>query len=348
LFPDEQLGQVAELYLNRLIYPPALMKEAALALGSVAGILNFVDHYNVGLDAARNLCHNLSFLADPVISDAGLAVYAALVDTKPPREICARAQTKGLYVGLLRTAMLRAREHFQLRGDWLEADELDDVDRMRFQIEQSLGFIPWLKLSQERIGEKELRGVIQALSFFDMQEAVRLADGYIRENPADIELRLQSVYLDMIRGEHQEAIAQFRKILSEPGCEEDPMLFDMWGICDLAQGDVQSATEHLGTAYKFMNPENFHERGIANNYAWSLMLTEQFERALEVLETALRYSDTIVTVLLNKAYIFKVLSRHEEATAIEEQLIHLAPLDSRTFQNLLLAVTPLEEPPVID
>lgn len=341
LFPREQLGQVAELYLNNLIYPPTMMEESIPLGGAVMGMLEFFREYQVSREQMRQVAHNLALSSDDTLAHAGLVFYGALSNRIPPPEVIAAAESRGTYMGVLRGAMIALRAELGEERDWLTDSGFVQGDSERFDLEAVMGFLPWLRISKERFrrrkGDAELGALCFALATFDMPESVKILDRMLDLNPGDLELRLQRVYLDMLNGEAELACDKFRSLLSEPGAEKEVSLFGLWGLAALALGDFEEAELRLGEGFRLINPgDPVQSYQIANNYAWTLILKEKFEKALEILEFATKRSHCPVTGLLNKAYLYLVQGREEEATAIHQQLLELYPLDRRVFGNIVL------------
>jgi len=340
IYPDESLGQVAELYLNRLIFPPLFMKESMPGLGAVQGMLEFFEEFNVPAKGMLRLSHNLSLSPDELISSAGIAFFAALSDTIPPPQIIAAANAKGLDVCLLRRAMLDVREALGLRGDWIDAPEFTEEDSRRVQIEKELGLLPWLCLGEKRlsglVSEPWLRGFLQALASIDLPQAMRIADDFIDENPRDIEMRVQRIYLDVVRGDLERAVAEAEVLSTEPESETDPEFYHIWGVSALNRGDIPTAVKQLRTAFRFVGDRPLFKAEIANNLAWALIHTGDYIKALEVLDYGIEHSLCPVTMLLNKAYALHSLGREEEAMKIHtERLMKLAPTDRRVASGLV-------------
>ena len=335
VYPDEPWGQVAELYLNRLIYPPALLDEDLPAIRAVRSLLDFFTEFKVKEDGILKLASNLAKSADDTLANAGLMFVAALSKTIPPQDVLAAAQSKGMFAGLLRPGMLFIREQFKQRGDWLLQDKFTTDDRKRFEIEVSLNFLPWIKIPATRAGDKKLQGLLTALSVFDLDNARKFAETIGEETPGDIDVRLQRVYLDIIVGDHERAEKALKSIISEPGAELNAQLYDMWGLCDQTKGDLKASVSHHEQAYKTMDYNDVHHEAIANNYAWALMLNDRFSEALDLLSQTERRSRCPITIFLNKAYCYAVMSRFEESEKAQQQALHLAPLDIRVFANLM-------------
>lgn len=74
VFPSEPLGQVAELYLNQLIYPPVLLQEGFPAVTGVKGFFNFLNDFQIPNDQGFALAQNLALTNDEIVSQVGVAV----------------------------------------------------------------------------------------------------------------------------------------------------------------------------------------------------------------------------------------------------------------------------------
>ncbi len=237
VFPEEKLGQVAELYLSKLIYPPSGMEEVLPAAGAIDSVLDFFEEYKVSQASMMKVSANLARNPDEVISQIGLSLYGALCDGVPTREVIAAAEVKGSYVGVLREAMLRAREKLNLPADWITQGEFTKEEEARFDLELTLGFLPWVKLSKKRIRMKRTDAnivpLLERLSYFDLDECIKLSDAMLVAAPGDVEVRIQRIYLDMLSTNMDKATKEFRKLLSEPGAESEVMLFNLWGLCEI-------------------------------------------------------------------------------------------------------------------
>jgi len=333
IFTDEPWGKVAELYLQQLIYPPALAAEELPGFSAAQGLLEFAERYKLGSATLLKLAANLARFSDETISNVGLITAAALTSSDLSVEILAAAQSRGMYTGLLRAAMLYVRNHFQLRDDWLLQSDYVEDDARRYQLEQQLYLLPWVKIPAARVRDKKLAAVLAALSVFDLENAIKFSDQYLAETPGDISVRIQRVYLDFLTGDVDKSEAGFRALATEPGAEISGQLYNLWGLCDLARGEVAAGRNHLEIAFRMMDHTELLERGIPNDYAWALILNDEFDQALDVLNYAEARGDWTITSLLNKAFALSVLSRFEEADQVQSQLLRLAPLDFRVFSN---------------
>jgi len=338
VFPDEPLGQVAELYLGDLVYPPSMMKEELPALDAVDGVLRFCKEYKIGAQGLLDLSSNLARTPDELLSGAGIALYGALGEGDPSPEMLAVAEAKGVYMGLLRPAMLKAREGVELEGEWIGNESYGDAEAKRFEFELKMGFLPWVKLSSKRLfkpGNAEpLNYLLSALAYFDMERAMSICDDLISETPMDIEVRLQRIYLDVLSGEFDKADKGFRALLTEPGCESNSKLFHLWGLSDLLSSDSDATVEHLKKAYQLGGEEPHLQIEILNDYAWALISVGQLDDALDVLEEAKGRKVQSVTEMLNQAFALQNMGREREAAAIRRSLYRLTPTDRRVFSNL--------------
>lgn len=336
VFPREQLGQVGELYLNQLVYPPAVMGEPLPAQRAVRGLVRFQREFGFDEKTMLTLAANLARSPDELLSCAGLAYYAAATDGRLAPEVIAAAQIKGAYVGLLRRPMLEVREALGRRADWITQEERLSEDEVRFDVEIRLGFLPWIVLPRRKALLPKNRPILDALAHFDYQRALSLLDSAIGESPGEIELRLQRASLLFLTGEFDAAHADLRELLAEPGCEENSQVLNQIGLCELTMGLQDDAATHLRLAYRYRDAKLDEPHKVANDYAWSLILAERFAEALPVLEEALATDPCPVTTLLNKAFALRSLGREAELVETEKRLLDLAPTDRRVFGNAVL------------
>ena len=339
---DEPWGQVAELYLNGLIFPPVFCDEGLPAIRAVNALLDFFAEYKISIDAALQLAHNLALSVDDTISTVGIALYGALTEDFPPPEIAAASELKGKTSGLLRRAMLMARERLCEKPDWVGAN-LKDPDRFRrLEIERALSFLPWLYLSSEYMRDQpkdKFTPLVAAMCNFDLQEAMKINDELIEETPGEIEIRLQRIKLEILGGDYEKSDSMFRSLFSEPGADQDPRFFNLWGLCLLNLQKADTAMRYFKAGLAIAGVSSPLYSDLANNYAWSCMLRGDLEKALELVELALPGAQSPVTILLNKASILWQQKRFEEVLTLRKTLFRLAPQDRRVFSGLTSVTT---------
>ena len=337
-FPDEPLGQLAEIYLNALIYPPLFMNEALPGASAVEQLLEYFTELKIKPQSISAFAANLAQSPDEVFSAVGLAFYAALTDSLPAAEIIASARTKGNFMGLLRPVVLQIRESLKLGDDWLLGSIKNFQLEKRFEIEQAMGLIPWLYLDKERIkndsGENKLAPLLIAIAEFDLEGAIKAADFILGEEPGDIPLRVQRIKLEILNGDMEKAEKMLRSLFSEPDSDRNPRFFNLWGLCLLQKGDKDNARKYFKAGLAVASAEPQMEAEIANNLAWSCMLTGDPETALENIELGLQKSECPVTLLLNKVSILWAGKQFEEAQKERRRLFKLAPTDRRVFGGL--------------
>lgn len=337
LYPSEQLGQVAELYLNGLIYPPALCIEQLPACFAVRGVMNFAREYKLDSVGLKRIAENLCQSSDELISSAGLALYGALAEGNIPKRVLAAAQRKGLYVGLLRQAMLNVRKELELGSDWILGSTFTKADEARWRIEHTMGFLPWVRSSL--VGKDKYKELLYLLATFEFANSVRLCDRLIEDDPKDIPLRLQRIGMSLLGSDFQDAVNRGKTLLTEPGCEVNAALLDLLGLAKLSLGDLPGAVKDLKGAFDLLTAETPESHKVANNYGWALLLLEQFQQAIEVFDYAIRRDPCPVTALLNKAFCLRSLGEEEALLEVEDKLLQLSPTDRRVFGNFVIRVT---------
>ena len=106
LFPDEQLGQVPELYLSRLVVPPFLFREGLPGLEAVRGLHQFMTDFSISRERMHTLTRNLMQFPDEQISASAFTFHVALHDGPVTSEIFGVSRRHGAFVGVLRAALI--------------------------------------------------------------------------------------------------------------------------------------------------------------------------------------------------------------------------------------------------
>lgn len=172
VYPDEPLGQVPELYLFGLVFPPLLMDEEWPAMHGVAGLCEFAKEYGVSIRQIERVANNLALCPDEQLSHIAFAFAAAVLDGVPAPSLAALAQSKGTFVGTLRPAVVSVRERLGLGSDWLNLEEINYDQLVQIRREQELGFLPWLAISADKLAtvayDPELKDLVNASLRFDL------------------------------------------------------------------------------------------------------------------------------------------------------------------------------------
>ncbi len=340
IFPNEPLGQVAELYLNQLIYPPETLDESLPCCNAAIGIFEFAEQFKLSRTALLKLGRNLAQVADTQISDLGIVVVGALTEELPDEQIRAVCHAKGKYLGLLRTAMLALRLRLGLPADWILSEKFGEEEKKRLTIERAMGFLPWVKLETKTIGkwDPKVLEIIANLAGFDFQRSVSGLEELIDEDPRRIDARLQRLYLDIVNADFEKVSVECRKLVSEPAAESNPILFHYWGLSLLARGEFAEGAKQLERAYQLSQAgeaELFGE--LATSYAWSLINVGDLVTADQVLSEALTNSPVSIVPMLNRANILIQSSREAELVELIRKLATLAPLNRQVFELLRLS-----------
>lgn len=334
IFPNEPLGQVAELYLNSLIFPPILYAEDSPARKAVKGILEFSKEYQVNKEQLLSLSLNLSKLPDEVLSLAGFAISSALVEKENPN-LVATADTKGLFLGTLRPAMYDVVENFKLHDDWLEKEQFDEFDKGQIIKELNLGYFPWVKLSKDKIftadKDDQLKELIKLLAKFDIRNAINVSDAIISTDPNEIEVRIQRTFLDLAKKDLKSASESVNSLISEPEADGSAICFNLYGMIHLIKGEFDKAISSFKQAQNLAVDNQKLSSEILNNIAWSLMCSNQHQDALDTLELALQRRPESLTSMLNKLACLIQLNKFSNAEIYLKELIKLVPFENRTI-----------------
>lgn len=335
VFGDEPLGQVGELYLNGLIYPPATMEEGFPAYGVMEPLINELKALRASKKAVLRYALNLAQTPDELMSSVGVALYAALADPPLPREIVSAAESKGTYMAMLRLAMLKARELWGLRSDWLFQEAYADEDGARIEIEAALGFFPYSKLSVKRLKsvskDQNLRDLVLSISVLDEDESLRLLDKMLDEAPADMELQLQRAYVDLYHSRPEKAEARLRVLLSEPGIETNAMFLNLLALSLLVLGRVSEAESYFKRGINAARLESIEYYQIVNNY-WCVLLNQgKLQESLELIPSAVNDKVFPIGSRLSQYSTLMLLDRKPEALEVLKGLFKFAPFDRTVF-----------------
>jgi len=334
VFPNEQLGQVAELYLLGFIYPPTLLGETFPGVFAVEGFFQTLTEFGISFEQSLALIDNLCTFPDERIMCVALALRAAMNSERIPPRVIAAAQSRGTIVGLYRGAVFASRNASGAEQDWVNKEELSLTDLTKINVEKTLGFLPWVFFSADDLKDSGRRDVALSLMLFDYSAAKRKLDNLIEQDRSDISSRLQLTFLELVTGHLdvvKELIAQLK---TEPGCERNPNFLNLAGVTCLALEELSESKLLLKQAFELTTSSDALFPEIANNYAWTLLLNDEFDAALKVLNSLLNKHPQEVTALLNKGYALDQLGRKEELLDLEAELVQLAPLDKRFFANL--------------
>ena len=336
VFPQEQLGQVAELYLNKLIFPPFQFREEVPAVEAVRGLKTFADEYSLSSASLLPLCRNLSQCPDEQISSAALCLLATLDEQSPTSEMFATCRRHGSFVGLLREALVEANQLFFQRPDWiLSADPYSEREKLRIQRETRLGFIPWLRLPFDVLYEnpenQNLSFLLRSLADFDVARSVAVCEKILEEYPGEIPFRMQRIFLCVVAGDVEDALLRAKQLLTEPESESHPGVYNLLGMIQLLLNQATPALQSFETARKFATNDPTLAAEIGNNYAWALLAHERYEDALDSLDFSLMGAADNLILRLNRISALIRLGRRDDADMEEKRLLALAPLHPRVF-----------------
>ncbi len=342
VFPEEPLGQVAELYLFGLVFPPLLMNEEWPVLHGVDGLSEFANSYKVSQRQLERLANNLALAPEDQLSHVGFVFAAALLKGEPSPALAALAQSKGSYVGTLRPALVRARAQLGIANDWLELDEIQFEHLSQIRKEQELGFLPWIATSAEKLAtvayDPELKQLVEASLHFDLATAMKLSQKLVEDTPQDLELRVQRVYFEFVARNVDRAEALVRELLSEPDCEDEPRVNNIAGIVALARGNFAAADVYFLRAKSQSVNHSFLLADMINNYAWTKVCRERYDEALIAFEEAITHYPGFLAAQISRVGVLYRLNLLDEGDKARRALAKLAPTDRRVFLGLTYPV----------
>lgn len=354
LFPEEQLGQLPELYLQRLVFPPMMMEEPFPAYSVVDEVLDYFSE--IGITARNGMKNSVSYslqARSPLLSLAqnfltfpleipcmfAQVCWVSYMPVRPSSSILAQFESWRQHTSLLFETLCHAKA--RLRSSfWFESDVLTADTEQELFADVLYGFLPWLKLSpnklKERVESPVLNEFIKALCKQDLQGSRRIAEQLVSEFPGDLELRLQQAFLERIKGDLDKEAQMCREILSESGAENVAEVNAALGMScvlrgELAEGDrFLSKAVELGTVHEVARSEHLV------NLIWVKVLESLSEEALEVVFKAEKEESYLpFTLLKNKYDALHMLERMDEADEVSKQLISINPFDRGVFSLLL-------------
>lgn len=343
VFPDESLGQVAELYLDKFLIPPPLTAEQLPGVQSVECLGSFFEEYQIKPGGALPTLRNMAKMPDEAISNAGMVMFTAFSEDTLPKDILAAARRKGMLMGMLRVTMHAVRERYGLGEDWLHTDKLTRVDIPKFEREKLLGMHPWIRLRGDSIVKPGVLKFLRSAAELDYAAAKHELGKLVEETPSDIDLRLQKIFFNVLDGDAERAEHSCRALVTEPEAEDDPRVLEYWGVSLLSRGNVEEGLKFLERGFGFvgkskLDPSESLAGVIATDFGLGLMRAGRMEEALGVLDMAIRWDRCPLDAMINKSSALAALGRYDQAAQIQLELLELAPLDYRIYHNTLAAL----------
>lgn len=333
--PDEQIGQIAELYIYGLIFPPPFLFHSWPTLEGVQGVAAFCERYKLTLPQLAQTAYNLAFSPLETISDVGFVLFAAL-DVKVDDRMRMLVQSKGSRTAMLRQALLEARKWAGGEGEWLdETEKLSASAQQVVQRELDLGFLPWVTLEHERLishpDQPLLRDFIRATTVFNLKRAQRIVAELVTESPDDLSLRVQQSYLYVVACDGAGAVQGVRSALSTPKADECSSLLVLHGVLQLGAGDYQAARNDFERAVTLCEVGSWQWADALNNLGWACVLAGAFADADRSFTSALQAQPGFLVAALNQIGVLYRLERSSEADELRAWLTAQLPSDRRVF-----------------
>ncbi|MCB0344794.1 MAG: tetratricopeptide repeat protein [Bdellovibrionales bacterium] len=350
VFPDESLGQVAELYLDNFLFPPPLTAEILPGVQAVESLGIFLEEYTIKPESPLPMYRNMARMPDEAASNAGLVMFAAFADQGIPADVLAITRRKGMMMGMLRATMHAVRERYGLGEDWLHTESLSKSDIPKFEREKILGMHPWIRLRGDSIIKPGVLKVLRSAAELDYAAAKYEFGKLVEESPSDIDFRLQKIFFHVLDGDAERAEKSCRALVTEPAAEGDPRVLEYWGVSLLAKGETEEGLKFLERAYGYigkteLDPSESLAGIIASDFGLGLLQAGRIEEALKVLNMAIRWDRCPLDAMINKYSALASLERYDEAAQVQLGLLELAPLDFRVYHNTIAALMSSGESP---
>lgn len=368
IFPEEKLGQVAELYLDKLFWPPTRVNEKFFAEGAITSLLNFFKDFDITNKQKLPLLRNLITLEDEAASSAAKLLYVLSLEKIPEKADIYLFSAHKKYTPLLRSSHCFLKEKLTQDPEWLTAKE-GPAAMFEFESERALGFLPNLKVSSNRVltrknyennffrvlfEQNSLEIYFQGLSFYskenlslkddalENEESLKMSiteklyyelGKLIENDPGDIELRLQKAYLLYEDEKIEELDEYLRMLLTEPKAESDPRIFHLRGLTAEKKRDFSKYYSNLKTAYSLKSSDNYISSEITFAYLNSLYKKHELKEALKIarkIESSSHSYHYFETDLI-MGHILLKLNREDELNEVMSRIFEIAPFNPNVF-----------------
>ncbi|MDR2337916.1 MAG: hypothetical protein LBE20_04625 [Deltaproteobacteria bacterium] len=342
-FPDNQLAQVAELYLVNLIYPPIFMAEEFLLQQATHGLVGFIKEYNLSAEQVLELCHDLMQMPDFLISSVALVVFTA-VAKQTTQQALISASLKSIQLGTLRPAVLLARRELLHEDDWAMQKVLTENDLAHFRVERDLGFLAWLCLPEKSLikvlqsseaGPSSAK-IIQALLALDYQTSERLLFERIIKNPDEVDFKIQLVFLKIIvAGIFIDMPQLCRELVEKYDLTEYYILYKLWACAEMFLGESELAERHLVSALEHCPEDELEYSDIAHLLFVINQNQGQLNKAEQYSVLAFEKDKSVVRQAVIRYGWLMSNKREAEAMQILNKLFRLAPFEKSLFGEFI-------------
>jgi len=326
-YPNELLGEVSELYLSGLIFPPTLFVEDLPCESSVIGILSFAKSYKISNKQLYKLALNLSKSVDFRISQSGFVVASALSCPQITPDILAQGKIQGINLCILRPLLNLARYELTGQGEWL-GEEKVSLETITF--EQNIGFLPWLRMKPERLlnlhEDPELLSAVAELSILNIENS-SLIFNRLSEETGDFEIKIQAIAVSS--DEPEKILRDLEEIISDGNKDDRIKALNLKGLVSLSIGRGEVGLTTLETCL-----EEDRSEVTLFNLGLAYLKSERLSDAEVLFEELYAKSPGNIEVILN---LISIYDRTEKNIGVLlAHLIKYAPNDPRVFNTYLV------------
>lgn len=328
IFPDEKIGQVAETYLDSLIYPPLFFGELFPGLNAALSLSSFLDGYGFSPQLREGFLSKLEASPDPTFSLAASLVSISCLQGDFSSEDIRRASASLRFLRLSRVSLCK------LRGeeDWLDSPG-SELDAHFYEIERAFGLFYWSQLSVEFVmsRDSESSQLIKLVAAGNLELALELLEKLLKETPESPDLLAQKAYLleQILREKDLE------DFLDVSGHLEIPRLAHRQALLFDRQGDTLRAVQTLKPL--ILNPkerDRYFLAEFAIDYQWLLIKAGLFDEAKAISDAGGDSFYFPLPSMLNNLEIAWRLGDHDEIKRILRKLAAYHPLHPRVFPML--------------
>lgn len=336
LFPEEQLGQVPELYLEDLLFPPTLMDEVLPTQRAVQQVVNFFGDNGISWTYLEELGANLAMFPDERLSMLGVALYAVQSRDPLKSQVVSVARALGSIGGLLRSTIEGARVSVTQTPDWLfHSSSWSEREQQIYKVERRLGLLPGVILDPKLLADPLVREVIASMVSFDHLQAIGQLTLIVEEQPANIEFQAQLIVLYLLIGDMRMVEEHLSRYSKDRRFSGHPFFLEQCGEFELAMGRYKEAHAAFLSAATLLSPGHMRYQEVALKQGLASLYLEDYAAVEMVLSRCDPHAE-LASCVVPRLYALEALGRIPELETLMEHAARMFPTDRRVFEFLYL------------
>lgn len=336
-YPEMMLAQVPDLFLQGAVLPPLLYDLEEGISETLDPFISYLNTMKVPLKMVQQLANIFSTCPDEKISYLGtiISLFAYPDYESLPSQIKASLRYHAHLIPAARKTILKYR-NASLDSEYL-LSEFDKKSASIYEYEKKIGTLPWFYFTSSDLMQKreyEIDNFITSILNFEYDKAYNEISEIVVSYPADIGFRIQHLGLEMLRGDYEYAHELAKILVSEPEIEKRPDFYSLWANCLLKLDEPEIALRYFKSVIACSNCTAELKADALNGIAWCYICLRHEEEAMTYLQEAELMGHNPLTVLLNKAYIYRLDTQNTKSRSTLLKAVSILPFDRRVFSNL--------------